>query len=840
MMRILKICCAVLLSLLLGMLMYAHFLRDDLSRRALHAVQQSLSTELRAGHFEMDILSSFPRIRFDFHDVQLEGRGGSPLLAAKRLQLSIALFSIFSDALTFRTLTLKDGEIAVHRLPDGKLSLDILKETNGEGSGQGLSIQKLALHNVAVSYTDAQAKQSYQLHVEDGALTGHYAHHVMHCALRLKTQDTYAQLGPDTYLNGAACNIDGNLELNFAEQLYTFSHTGLQFDKQTYTLNGTVRDAEDHRYLDLEIAQTGGSISAFLHLLPAAYRKEVQFRSVEGAFKAQGYIRGRMNSTENPHVHFDIAIHDGQLVPQTGSEALRDIQTSLSIDNGAQRNLRSTTVHASGIRGRAAGKSIQGSLDIADLHDPVFACAIEGSVPAAFLLPYTALQDKVREASGLLHLRDVRIGPLHMGRMDLTDVSDMHGTCMLDNITLRTTHGTYRLTKGTLTLDRDTLRIQKTEVHLDRESIRIEGWLAGLGYTLQSGDPAYLRYDLDAQSGSVDFTRWFPDLAHSSAHPVPKAQPVSSRTSAPMRLPEGQLKFTTEQFQYNRIHGDQLALHAHTALHDATFDATFQAAEGTWKANGILGLTPAHHLKLTLRGDGADVRECFVQCENFSQDVIRSDHLRGRGDLRLTADLYWDATTGRFAEQRLHVLAGITISDGELRGFDMLDAFSTYVHAEDLRNIKFRRLDNFIEVRNGNVYLPAMFVQSNAANLAINGVHTLDNRILYNLKINAGQVLSNKMKKHDPKLIPLPAREKGTFNLFFTIAGTTDVYEYSMQKRVVESSFQQSAELRERIRDRLRATFGDIIDLIEPPEWETIPEYDMEPAGEDTFLDGKY
>jgi len=116
-------------------------------------------------------------------------------------------------------------------------------------------------------------------------------------------------------------------------------------------------------------------------------------------------------------------------------------------------------------------------------------------------------------------------------------------------------------------------------------------------------------------------------------------------------------------------------------------------------------------------------------------------------------------------------------------------------------------------------------------------VHRLDNRILYNIKLNAGQVLSTKLKKHNPQLTPLPARREGTFNLYFTITGTTDEFDYTMDKHAAESSFQQSAEIRERIRDKLSMVFKDVADIVEPPEWETIPEYEKEIPGEEYFLD---
>ncbi|MCB9297923.1 MAG: hypothetical protein H6559_33085 [Lewinellaceae bacterium] len=79
--------------------------------------------------------------------------------------------------------------------------------------------------------------------------------------------------------------------------------------------------------------------------------------------------------------------------------------------------------------------------------------------------------------------------------------------------------------------------------------------------------------------------------------------------------------------------------------------------------------------------------------------------------------------------------------DGELRDFGMLESFSTFVKIKDLEQIRFVDMQNFLEIRKQRLYLPAMFIRSNALNMTISGEHTFNNEIEYNIKVNAGQVL---------------------------------------------------------------------------------------------------
>jgi hypothetical protein len=364
----------------------------------------------------------------------------------------------------------------------------------------------------------------------------------------------------------------------------------------------------------------------------------------------------------------------------------------------------------------------------------------------------------------------------------------------------------------------------------------LSGWVSNLGDVLQSGDPAYLRYDLTGDAAKLNIGTWIPGMADDAPKHEARIVPVSSKVSVPLRMPEGEMHLNIVHCTFNDIVMDAVQAEIQTSKHEIRFDISAHTSGGKLQAKGNVATEKGYLLNLQLSGDALEVRECFNQCGNFGQHVIRSQHLKGKCDLILLAEIPW-TLDGVILNDRIHVLAGLKMTDGELVGFDMLEQFSTYAHAEDLKRVKFQRLDNFIEVRKGNVYIPAMFIQSNAANFVVNGVHTLDNHILYNLKINAGQVLSAKMKKHNPALAPLPARKEGTFNLHFSITGTTEEFTYGMNRLSVESSFAQSAEMRIRIRDELRKVFGDDVDLIEPPEWETIPEYNLEVQGEETYLE---
>jgi hypothetical protein len=133
-----------------------------------------------------------------------------------------------------------------------------------------------------------------------------------------------------------------------------------------------------------------------------------------------------------------------------------------------------------------------------------------------------------------------------------------------------------------------------------------------------------------------------------------------------------------------------------------------------------------------------------------------------------------------------------------------------------------------------------MFIQSNAMNLTLSGEHDFSNNFEYNIQVNAGQVLTNRFKKHDPNLRPIKAKRKGFFNLYYRVYGDLDNYEFESSKRRVEADFARSQYRKREIQRALVAEFGPIDLVQEPATWgdegvETDTEFlEFEVEGQDT------
>jgi uncharacterized protein YaiL (DUF2058 family) len=221
--------------------------------------------------------------------------------------------------------------------------------------------------------------------------------------------------------------------------------------------------------------------------------------------------------------------------------------------------------------------------------------------------------------------------------------------------------------------------------------------------------------------------------------------------------------------------------------------------------NGRLSLANAPNLSAVIDGEDFDMVEFFEQCDNFGQQVIKKENVSGRLDCQLAIDAFWD-NEWNFIDKNLYVLAHLSIHEGRIKGLKMLDNFSTYVKSEDLKDIKFNTLENWFEVSNRTLRIPAMNIKSNALQLTLSGSHSFDNYINYNVKINAANIVYARLKKSGTDTdLQEQLDQNGLLDMYFNLNGSIDKYKVQMSRKIVKGDFEESVLLKKKIQARLQS-----------------------------------
>ncbi|MEL7163186.1 MAG: hypothetical protein AAFN92_20670, partial [Bacteroidota bacterium] len=297
----------------------------------------------------------------------------------------------------------------------------------------------------------------------------------------------------------------------------------------------------------------------------------------------------------------------------------------------------------------------------------------------------------------------------------------------------------------------DSLNTQDAELNFDA---RLTGESVDIDELLSLAGPTEEEQEIAEAAGTTDSLR--------AKTMVRRAQVTD--------LLRGRFDADVEEWNYGEIEGENFRGQLIFTPKQLDVRGITEAMDGELKLDGEVYFQELQRVEGRISGKSIDVQQFFAQSENFGQEVLTADNLEGQMDARLFIQAYFDEK-GAMDYEKLRVLAGIGIEDGELRGFEMLENFAFALKAGDLERVRFTKLQNFFEIVDETIYIPTMFIQSSALNLEISGNHTFNNYLSYFVKVNAGQAIKNKISRHDKDLEILPARRNGFFNLYYTIRG---------------------------------------------------------------------
>jgi hypothetical protein len=190
-----------------------------------------------------------------------------------------------------------------------------------------------------------------------------------------------------------------------------------------------------------------------------------------------------------------------------------------------------------------------------------------------------------------------------------------------------------------------------------------------------------------------------------------------------------------------------------------------------------------------------NIRSAFLAFDNFKQDFITAEHIKGVGGAEIEMQATWKSGF-IFEEEELKVKSHLIIEKGELIQFKPLESLSSFVSLDDLKYVKFSTLENTIEIDNNVITIPAMEIKSSALSVFLSGTHTFEQEIDYSIKLLLSELLSNTFRKKNTTT----NNEFGEVNkdgqifttIYLKMTGNTDDPKISFDGLKIKESIQES------------------------------------------------
>ena len=221
---------------------------------------------------------------------------------------------------------------------------------------------------------------------------------------------------------------------------------------------------------------------------------------------------------------------------------------------------------------------------------------------------------------------------------------------------------------------------------------------------------------------------------------------------------------------------------------------TMNMAGGSIAMSGYFnGNDPKHiYMKPNLKLENVDVEKLLFKFENFGQDAIVSDNLKGKlstqinGNIRVYPDLVPDLD-----QSEIHM--DIEVLNGRLVNYEPMLLLSDYFGDKNLKNLKFDTLSNHLDITNGLITIPNMSLETTLGHFEFSGTQSLNDQIEYYLRIPwkvikqgarnklFGTKKTNKGETNDDEIIEIDPNKKTRY-LNLKLFGTIDDYKIRLGK----------------------------------------------------------
>ncbi len=189
-----------------------------------------------------------------------------------------------------------------------------------------------------------------------------------------------------------------------------------------------------------------------------------------------------------------------------------------------------------------------------------------------------------------------------------------------------------------------------------------------------------------------------------------------------------------------------------------------------------------------IKMNDVDMDKLMVKFDNFGQDEVVSDNVHGRVDGKIWGKIHMHADLIPIIDDsEIHM--DFSIRDGALENYGPLEVLSGYFEDEALHKVIFDTLNNHIDMKNGEMTIPEMIINTNLGFVKVSGKQDMEMNMEYyisvpwNMVAKAGRNKLFKNKDTDPESIGEFDPEKRYRFVNLIITGDAEDYSVRMGKK---------------------------------------------------------
>jgi uncharacterized protein involved in outer membrane biogenesis len=799
---------AALISL--SIILIGYLKGDDFKNRLVEGLNRQLLIEVSVEKIDFSVFDNFPNASVTFTNVSTKERGvadNHPLIKAEKVSMLFNVLDLLKKNYKIENIEINNAFISIYERSNGSNNYRILNKKLDEDNAQyALNLQKVNFKNVQVSYINESAEQEYLFRVDDGVFTGMFSQQQYRMGVKGDFYSYYYKTGHTTLLEERAVMLTVQMDVNNDQKLFTIRKGAIYLQGMAFDLDGSVSYKNENSKLALNIGTKNISIPSLMGLIPSEYLTPIQEYKIEGKADFNAQIHGPFASTKLPELNFTFELYDTKIEHLDNHQSLKSISLTGTFINGKLKNKESFELHLENINAQMRSANLKGEISIINFNQPELKTSIRSGFRINdFISSELSEKMKVREGDAEIDI-SFRNKLKSFRKFTIEDFlsSQTSGTLKIDNLYFKVENsplsfndfsGDFNFSNANLIVNHFSGKVSESDFQMTGDFINVLPFLFN--------ENEKLRIIANFHSEQMDLTELL-QYKTTSSDTLYQLN-FSERIIFDLNTKIKNLSF--KKFNASNISG-KIRMNNQKLVVDGV---AFDAMQGDAIINGQIKEINGQGFEMRCNAEvkNVSIEDLFYELGNFGQQNITSENLKGK----LTTSISYSSSLSRDLKidpDGVYVLADVEVLDGELVNYKPMLKLSKFIKEDELKHIRFSKLQNSIEIKNRVIYIPEMEIESSAINISLNGTHTFDNDIDYHAWIELSELRPDKKQNlEEIEGIIIEDDGLGKTSIPIKMTGNADAPDIRFDVKAGRNKLSSELkEERESLKDALKKEFG--------------------------------
>lgn len=738
---------AVLLIIWVGIAAYVYYNKKELLQNITSQLNENLNGKLTIQSMEPALISGFPAISVSLKKVLLRDslwdQHHHDLLKAEDVFISIDAFSMMGGNPTIRNIRINNGTIYSFTDSTGYQNNDIFKKAKpgDPNEGKRKKIRKISLKRVNLIIENESRKKLFSFYISKFTGTVNY-----------NSKGWKATADIDALVKNLAFNTNrgsflkdkkfiADIDLNFSKQekLLTVPLQALKIGSTKFEIGGKFSFDNANPIFALDVKTNSITLKEAASLVTENISSKLLPYKLEKPFSTEANIRGLLKRGGDPQIKVFWKTENNVMTVR--KEVIENCSFNGAFTNELDKNKGHVDVNSAisfyfmkGSWQKIPFKA--DSITITNLKTPILAGKFVANFPLTKLNPVLGNQTLLFK-SGTAQLNLLYQAPY---------MHDDPGKRFINgSIRIKNAGADYQ--PRNLSFNNASVNFNFSGQDLFLRDIRMTsgGSLLTMQGTIRNflnlyySDPQKILLDWQISSPEIKLEQFLGFLGkrRSNAAPSGSMNKFSRQLDKMLDQASVHMKLAVAKMQYKKFIAS--SVNSEITLEQSGIkinNVSLKHAGGSLRMNGYINQTgKVNQIKINTQITNANIRELFQSFNNFGQNGIRSENLKGTftANTNVSGSL---RDNGNIVPHSIRGSVDFNLKNGAIVNFEPMIKIGAFAFKNrDFSNITFNNLSNNLNIQGNNVIIPPMRIESSVLNIFLEGVYGFSSGTSIDLQI---------------------------------------------------------------------------------------------------------